>query len=141
MITPSLLNGYLGMHIRDICLNHFDGDSFLHLSGRRGDLIKTSTGRRIAPARVEAALRQIPSIDQAIVVGDGRNNYNAAEAWVLDDVRRKAKRLLWICPEDRAAWGIGDSEMPLYAARCDRVATAATLEELEGIAEALVPRR
>jgi hypothetical protein len=76
-----------------------------------------------------------------IVVGDGRNNYNAPEAWVLDDVRRKAKRLLWICPEDRGAWGLGDSEMPLYAPRCDRVATAATLEELEGIAEALVPRR
>ena len=76
-----------------------------------------------------------------IVVGDGRNNYNAPEAWVLDELRRKAKRLLWICPEDRAAWGLGDSEMPVYAARCDRVATAATLEELEGIAEALVPRR
>jgi len=76
-----------------------------------------------------------------LVVGDGRNNYNPPEAWVLDEIRRRAKRLLWICPEDRAAWGMGDSEMPLYASRCDRVATAATLEELEGIAEALVPRR
>jgi uncharacterized protein with von Willebrand factor type A (vWA) domain len=76
-----------------------------------------------------------------IVVGDGRNNYNPPEAWVLDEIRRRARRLLWICPEDRSAWGTGDSEMPLYAARCDRVATATTLEELEGIAEALVPRR
>jgi uncharacterized protein with von Willebrand factor type A (vWA) domain len=76
-----------------------------------------------------------------IVVGDGRNNYNAAEAWVLEDVRRRARRLLWICPEARGSWGLGDSEMPLYAARCDRVATAATLDELEEIAEALVPRR
>ncbi len=76
-----------------------------------------------------------------LVVGDGRNNYNRPEAWVLDEIRRKAKRLLWICPEDRLGWGSGDSEMPLYAGRCDRVATATTLEELEGIAEALVPRR
>jgi len=76
-----------------------------------------------------------------IVVGDGRNNYNAPEAWVLDDIRRKAKRLLWICPEERIVWGTGDSEMPLYAPRCDRVATAATLEVLESIADALVPRR
>ena len=76
-----------------------------------------------------------------LVVGDGRNNYNAPEAWVLDEIRRKAKRLLWICPEDRIGWGMGDSEMPLYAPRCDRVATAVTLEELEGIADALVPRR
>jgi hypothetical protein len=76
-----------------------------------------------------------------IVVGDGRNNYNPPEAWVLDELRRRAKRLLWICPEERAAWGTGDSEMPLYAGRCDRVATVSTLEDLEGIAEALVPRR
>ena len=58
-----------------------------------------------------------------------------------NEIRRRAKRLLWICPEDRMAWGTGDSEMPLYARRCDRVATATTLDELEGIAEALVPRR
>jgi uncharacterized protein with von Willebrand factor type A (vWA) domain len=76
-----------------------------------------------------------------LVLGDGRNNYNPPEAWVLDELRRRARRLLWICPEERASWGAGDSEMPRYAARCDRVATAATLEELEGIAEALVPRR
>jgi len=60
---------------------------------------------------------------------------------VLGELRRRARRLLWICPEAREWWGTGDSEMPLYAERCDRVATAATLEELEGIAEQLVPRR
>ena len=75
-----------------------------------------------------------------IVIGDGRNNYNAPEAWVLDELRRRARRLLWMCPEPRAAWGTGDSEMSLYAARCDRVATVATLEELEGVADELVPR-
>ncbi|WP_243338545.1 VWA domain-containing protein [Anaeromyxobacter soli] len=74
-----------------------------------------------------------------IVIGDGRNNYNAPEAWVLDELRRRARRLLWICPEPRMAWGMGDSEMPLYAPRCTRVATLSSLEELEGIADALVP--
>jgi uncharacterized protein with von Willebrand factor type A (vWA) domain len=75
-----------------------------------------------------------------IVIGDGRNNYNAPEAWVLDALRRRARRLLWMCPEPRAAWGTGDSEMARYAAACDRVATVATLEELEDVADALVPR-
>jgi hypothetical protein len=28
---------------------------------------------------------------------------------------RKARRLVWICPEERRAWGVGDSEMDLYA--------------------------
>ncbi len=76
-----------------------------------------------------------------LVVGDGRTNYHPPEAWVLDELRRRARRLLWICPEQRASWSTGDSEMARYAARCDRVATAATLEELEGIADELVPRR
>lgn len=75
-----------------------------------------------------------------IVVGDGRSNYNPPEAWVLEELRRKARRVLWICPEPRSAWGSGDSEMLLYARRCDRVATLETLEDLEGLADALVPR-
>ncbi|ABS25720.1 VWA domain-containing protein [Anaeromyxobacter sp. Fw109-5] len=74
-----------------------------------------------------------------IVIGDGRNNYNAPEAWVLDELRRRARRVLWICPEARAAWGMGDSEMPLYAPRCSRVATVGSLEDLEELADALVP--
>jgi uncharacterized protein with von Willebrand factor type A (vWA) domain len=76
-----------------------------------------------------------------ILIGDGRNNYNPPEAWVLDELRRKAKRLLWICTEERYGWGMGDSEMHLYAPRCDRVATAATLDALEEIADVLMPRR
>lgn len=75
-----------------------------------------------------------------VVIGDGRSNFHPPEAWVLDELRRRARRLLWICPERRVSWGRGDSEMPAYAARCDRVATASTLEELEGLAEELVPR-
>jgi uncharacterized protein with von Willebrand factor type A (vWA) domain len=74
-----------------------------------------------------------------LVLGDGRTNYAPPEAWVLEELRRKARRVLWICPEPRAQWGTGDSEMQLYASRCDRVATATSLEELEGIADALVP--
>jgi uncharacterized protein with von Willebrand factor type A (vWA) domain len=76
-----------------------------------------------------------------IVIGDGRSNFHPPETWVLDALRRRARRLLWICPERRVSWGRGDSEMPAYAARCDRVAVASTLEELEGLAEELVPRR
>ncbi|MFL5264895.1 MAG: VWA domain-containing protein [Anaeromyxobacteraceae bacterium] len=74
-----------------------------------------------------------------LVIGDGRNNYNPPHAWVLDDLRRRARRVLWICPEERWAWGQGDSEMLLYAAHVDRVATVTSLAELAGVADALVP--
>lgn len=76
-----------------------------------------------------------------LVIGDGRTNYHPPQAWVLEELRRRARRLLWICPEERWAWGQGDSEMPLYASKVERVATVTTLAELEGLAEALIPRR
>jgi uncharacterized protein with von Willebrand factor type A (vWA) domain len=75
-----------------------------------------------------------------IVIGDGRNNYNTPSAWVLDELRRRARRVVWICPEDRWGWGQGDSEMPLYASKVERVAVVTTLAELEQVADALIPR-
>lgn len=75
-----------------------------------------------------------------LVVGDGRNNYNPPEAWVLEELARRARRVLWICPEARHAWGSGDSEMLLYERHCQRVAEVTTLRELEDVADALVPR-
>ena len=75
-----------------------------------------------------------------IVIGDGRTNYAPPQAWVLDEVRRRARRLLWICPEPRARWEHGDGEMARYAASCDRVAVVTCLAELEGLAESLLPR-
>jgi long-chain acyl-CoA synthetase len=53
-------------------LGEFDSDGFLYLRGRKNDIIKTSTGRRVAPNRIELLLRRIPAVDQALVIGDGR---------------------------------------------------------------------
>jgi hypothetical protein len=87
--------------------------------------------------------RELPSIRRrttVLVIGDGRNNYNAPGAWALRDIRRKARRLLWICPEDERAWGFGDSEMRTYAPICHQVTVVRTLEDLTRVADALVPR-
>ena len=45
-----------------------------------------------------------------IVIGDGRSNYNPPNVHVLDEIKRRCKRLLWLCPEDKAAWGFGDAQ-------------------------------
>jgi len=87
--------------------------------------------------------RYLPSVTgrtTVIVIGDGRTNYLPPESGALREVRRRARRVLWICPEERWAWGSGDSEMPLYAAHVDRVATVTRLGDLEEVAEALLPR-
>ncbi len=53
-------------------LGRLDPDGFLYLTGRKAEIIKTSTGRRISPARIEAVYAQSPLIDAIVVVGNGR---------------------------------------------------------------------
>lgn len=53
-------------------LGQFDAAGFLHLSGRRNNLIVTGYGRNIAPEWVEAALLAQPEIAQAVVIGEAR---------------------------------------------------------------------
>ena len=74
-----------------------------------------------------------------IVIGDGRTNYNPPNAWVLGELRRKCRRLLWLCPEEQHSWGFGDSEMPLYARHCHRVETVRSLDDLARVAAELMP--
>src|SRR5262249_9153775 len=74
-----------------------------------------------------------------LIIGDGRSNYNPANAWVLDELKRKAKRVIWLCTEDRSAWGFGDSEMQTYSRACDRVFVVRSVDDLARAVEQLVP--
>ncbi len=74
-----------------------------------------------------------------IVIGDGRTNYNPPNAWALGELKRKCKRLIWLCPEEKHAWGFGDSEMPLYARQCHRVESVRSLDDLTRVAAELMP--
>lgn len=49
-----------------------DNDGFITLIGRKSEVFKTSTGRRIAPAAIESQLRQIPYAEHAVVFGANR---------------------------------------------------------------------
>ncbi|NEX22876.1 AMP-binding protein [Thiorhodococcus mannitoliphagus] len=49
-----------------------DADGFVTLTGRKSEIFKTSTGRRIAPAGIEAALRQVHYVEHAALFGAGR---------------------------------------------------------------------
>jgi uncharacterized protein with von Willebrand factor type A (vWA) domain len=65
-----------------------------------------------------------------LIIGDGRNNYNRANEWVLKDIGQKAKQLVWLNPESRLTWGIGDSEMPRYMPYCDVVEECRNIHQL-----------
>jgi long-chain acyl-CoA synthetase len=52
-------------------LGHLDSDGFLHLDGRRGDMLISAYGRNVSPQWVEAQLQASPLIAQAVVFGEG----------------------------------------------------------------------
>lgn len=72
-----------------------------------------------------------------LVLGDARNNYHPAESWVLEDLRRRARRLYWLNPEPRAYWGSGDSIVSTYAPHCDAMVECRTLRQLESFVDTL----
>jgi long-chain acyl-CoA synthetase len=51
-------------------LGAVDDQGFLRITGRKKDLIITSSGKNIAPANIESALRESRWISQAVVYGD-----------------------------------------------------------------------
>jgi long-chain acyl-CoA synthetase len=69
-----LLTGDLG------CLSP---EGSLVLKGRKKELFKTSYGKYIQPAKVEALLRDIPGVSEAMLVGEGRP-YCVALLWVQE---------------------------------------------------------
>jgi len=66
-----------------------------------------------------------------IVLGDARSNNLDPRADILRRIGERSKRLVWLNPEGRMAWGFGDSEMPRYATFCSVVRQCATAKQLE----------
>jgi len=96
-------------------LGAMDAGGFVKITGSKKDLIKTSGGKYVAPAKIEGRLKTHPIIQEAVVVGDNRN-YCVA--------------LVAIDPEEHGEWsrqrGIpaepaGDAVMQAVQAHIDEV--------------------
>lgn len=78
LIKGSLFSAYLGEPPRvgdwwpTGDLGHLDADGYLHLQGRKKNLLITAYGRNVSPEWVETALRSQPAIAQAVVLGEGQ---------------------------------------------------------------------
>jgi len=72
----------------------------------------------------------VDSRTTVIMLGDGRNNYNDPSAGVLSDIRKRARKVIWMTPEYRAQWGTGDSDMLVYVPVCSDVYVVRNLQQL-----------
>jgi len=74
-------------------LGAIDQHGFLKITGRKKDLIITSSGKNITPVNIECELRDQPSITEAVVYGDNRPYLVALLTLDRDESLRLARRL------------------------------------------------
>lgn len=65
----TLVDGWL--HTGD--LGRLDDEGFLHITGRKKELLVLSNGKKVVPPEIEGILLADPCIDQVVVCGEGRN--------------------------------------------------------------------
>jgi uncharacterized protein with von Willebrand factor type A (vWA) domain len=73
-----------------------------------------------------------------IIIGDARNNYMAHNAWVLEKVKKKARKVYWLNPEPERWWGSGDSDMDKFIPFVSDARECRNLKQLAKFIEELV---
>jgi len=72
-----------------------------------------------------------------ILLGDARNNYHSSNAWVVQEMRKKARHVYWLNPEPKSYWDTGDSIVGEYGTHCDGVWECRNLRQLERFVDVL----
>jgi long-chain acyl-CoA synthetase len=100
-------------------LGRLDDAGFLTIVDRKKEIIITAGGKNVSPANLEAALKRLPLVGQACVIGDGRPYITAIV--VLD-------------PEAAASWATHNDTS--YTSLAELAQEAAVRAEIErGLAE------
>ena len=79
--------------------------------------------------------REVTPKTSVILLGDARNNYHSSQAWVVGELRRRARHVFWLNPEPRSYWDTGDSIVSEYGTHCDGVFECRNLRQLERFVE------
>jgi len=73
-----------------------------------------------------------------IILGDARNNFGDAKAEILREMYEKSKRVIWLNPEPKTSWTVGDAEMGKYAPACHQAEVCNSLTHLERVVSNLL---
>lgn len=81
--------------------------------------------------------KEISPKTTVLLLGDARNNYHANQAWVIKNIRQKARHVYWLNPEPKSYWNTGDSIVGDYGTHTDGVFECRNLRQLEAFVEKL----
>jgi hypothetical protein len=76
-------------------------------------------------------MRDVTNKTTIIILGDARGNRTDPRTDIIGRLSLRSKRVIWLNPEYRSAWGTGDSDMYRYAPFCNLVTVCNTLRHLE----------
>ncbi len=82
--------------------------------------------------------RELDAGATVVILGDGRNNFGDPALEALEEIARRARRVVWLNPETASVWGSGDSEMLRYQSRVSEARTVQSLAQLERFADELL---
>jgi uncharacterized protein len=77
--------------------------------------------------------RYVSSKTTIMILGDARGNRTDPRTDIMQRLSQRSKRIIWLNPEFRAAWGTGDSDIFRYAPYCNVVTVCNTLRHLERV--------
>ena len=92
----------------------------------------TDYGQMLADFRSHI-LKDVDSKTTVIILGDARNNYGDPKSEILREVYDKAQRVIWLNPEPKSSWTVGDAEMKKYAPCCHQTEVCNSLMHLERV--------
>ena len=92
----------------------------------------TDYGQMLTDFRSQV-LKDVNGKTTVIILGDARNNYGDPRNEILREVYDKAQRVIWLNPEPKSAWTVGDAEMKKYAPCCHQTEVCNSLMHLERV--------
>jgi uncharacterized protein len=81
--------------------------------------------------------REISPKTTVLILGDARNNYHSSQAWIIKEIKQKARSVFWLNPEPRSYWDTGDSIVGEYGQHCTGTFECRNLRQLEGFVDNL----
>jgi uncharacterized protein with von Willebrand factor type A (vWA) domain len=73
-----------------------------------------------------------------LILGDARNNNRASNAWVLKELKSRARKLYWLNPEAEQFWDTGDSIAADYGRYTDAMVEVRSVKQLEAFIERIL---
>lgn len=79
------------------------------------------------------AMDDLRSNSTVIILGDGRNNGGDPELSILREIYQRSGKVIWLNPESKNFWQVGDSEMTKYLSCVHYANSCQSLRQLEAV--------